>query len=69
MVKDSYSGKRSRLAYQTLLFFSLCVCMYVCVLFRATSAAYGDSQARGLIGTVAAGLRQSHSNARSKLCL
>ena len=31
--------------------------------------AYGGSQARGLIGALAAGLRQSHSNARSKLHL
>ena len=30
---------------------------------RATPAAYGGSQARGLIGTEAAGLHQSHSNA------
>ena len=28
--------------------------------------AYGGSQARGLIGAVASGLRQSHSNARSE---
>ena len=28
----------------------------------ATSVAYGGSQARGLIGAVAAGLRQSHSH-------
>ena len=28
--------------------------------------AYGGSQARGLIGAVAAGLRQSHSNAGSE---
>ena len=32
-------------------------------------AAYGGSQARGLIGAIAAGLRQSHSNARSEPCL
>ena len=31
--------------------------------------AYGGSQARGLIGVVATGLDQSHSNARSKLGL
>ena len=31
--------------------------------------AHGGSQARSLIGAVAAGLRQSHSNAGSKLCL
>jgi len=29
-------------------------------------AAYGGSQARGLIGAVATGLRHSHSNARSE---
>ena len=31
--------------------------------------AYGGSQARGLIGAVAASLRQSHSNTGSELCL
>ena len=36
---------------------------------RAAPAAYGDSQARGLIGAVATGLYQSHSNAGSKPCL
>ena len=34
-------------------------------LFRATPAAYGGSQARGLIGATASGLCQSHSNARA----
>ena len=33
---------------------------------RATSAAYGRSQARGLMGAVAASLCHSHSNARSE---
>ena len=33
---------------------------------RATPAAYGGSQARGGIGAVAAGLRQSHSNSGSE---
>ena len=33
---------------------------------RATPAAYGGSQARGLIGAVATGLLQSHSHARSE---
>ena len=32
----------------------------------AALAAYGDSQARGLIGAVATGLRQSHSNTGSE---
>jgi len=37
---------------------------FVFLLFLwAASAAYGGSQARGLIGAVAAGLCQSHSNA------
>ena len=31
---------------------------------RATLTAYEDSQARGLIGAISTGLRQSHSNAR-----
>ena len=35
----------------------------------ATPMAYGGSQARGLIGAVAAGLRHSHSNTGSELCL
>ena len=38
-------------------------------LFRAEPTAYGGSQARGLIGAVAAGLCQSHSNAGSETCL
>ena len=33
---------------------------------RFTLTAYGDSQARGLIGAVATGLCQSHRNARSE---
>uniref|UniRef100_A0A5G2Q932 HECT-type E3 ubiquitin transferase n=1 Tax=Sus scrofa TaxID=9823 RepID=A0A5G2Q932_PIG len=37
--------------------------------FRAAPAAYGGSQARGRIGAVAAGLRQSHSHAGSEPCL
>ena len=39
------------------------------VISRAAPAAYGGSQAPGLIGTVAAGLRHSHSNAGSEPCL
>ena len=38
----------------------------VFLLFRATPAAYGSSQARDQIGAAAAGLHHSHSNARSK---
>ena len=36
---------------------------------RAAPTAYGGSQARGLIGAVAAGLHQSHSNTGSELRL
>ena len=42
---------------------------FVICLLRAAPAAYGGSQARDLIGVVATGLHQSHSNARSKLYL
>ena len=35
----------------------------------AAPVAYGGSQARGLIQAVAAGLHQSHSNARYDSCL
>ena len=49
-------------------FVCVCVCVCVClfVFSRATPAAYGGSQARGLIGAVATGPCYSHSNARSK---
>ena len=50
----------------TLDFFSF-FCLFA--ISRATPAAYGGSQARGLIRAVAAGLRQSHSNAGSEPCL
>ena len=42
--------------------FFFCVCV-----FLGPPAAYGDSQARGLIGAIAASQSQSHSNAGSKL--
>ena len=36
-------------------------------IFWAAPMAYGSFQARGLIGAVATGLRQNHSNAGSEL--
>ena len=50
------------------------VSFFVCLVFvfclfafsRATPAAYGGSQARGPVGAVVAGLRQSHSNTGSE---
>ena len=40
---------------------------YFFLLFRASPAAYGGSQARGRIGAIAASNSHSHSNARSDL--
>ena len=43
--------------------------LFFFLIFRATPAAYGRSQASGWMGAAAAGLHHSHSNARSRLCL
>ena len=55
---------------QLLLFFFFFVfCLFVVVVVAiswAAPAAYGGSQARGRIGAIATGLRQSHSNAGSE---
>ena len=48
-----------------ILFFNFYLFINFC-LFRATPTAYRGSQARGLIGATAAGLCQSHNNARSE---
>ena len=54
----------------SLLFLSFFLFLFLSfVLFRATLVAYGGSQARGLIGAVATGLRQSLSNGGSELRL
>ena len=45
----------------TLFFF-----LFLFAFSRAAPAAYGGSQSRGLIGAVATGLRQSHSNEGSE---
>ena len=47
--------------------FFVVVVVVVVVFSRAAPAAYGGSQARGLIRAVAAGLHQSHSNLGSEL--
>ena len=58
------SQKTSKTHYFTIIF---CVCSFVCFCrFRVTAMAYGGSQARSQFRAVAAGLHQSHSNARSK---
>ena len=40
--------------------------IFLSFFFRAASAAFGDSQARGRVGAVAANLRHSHSNEKSE---
>ena len=50
--------------YYFLSFFFFFFC-----LLRATPGAFGGSQARDLIGAIAADLCHSHSNARSELHL
>ena len=47
------------------LFSESCLSFFYC-LFRATPVAYGGSQTRGRIRAADAGLRHSHSNARSE---
>ena len=42
-------------------------CLFL--IFRATTEAYGGSQAKDHIGAIAAGLHHSHSNSGSKLLL
>ena len=51
------------------LFVSLLTFFFFFGLFRAVTVAYGGSQARGRIGTVATSLYHCHSNARSEPCL
>ena len=55
-IHDTYDKQGSLFIYLFCLFVS----------FRAAPSVYGGSQARGLIGAVAASLRQSHNNAISK---
>ena len=55
-----------------IFFFVFCLFVVVVVVVAiswAAPAAYGGSQARGPIGAVATGLRHSHSNTKSELCL
>ena len=63
----SNSGDTQRISEVIAMFFLFF--FFFSLSFRATPEAYGGSQARGLIGAVAAGLHQSHSNGRSELHL
>jgi len=49
-----------------VFFFFLLLFLLLFLLFRAAPVAYGDSQARGQIGAVIAGLCHSYSNTGSK---
>ena len=46
------------------MFLFVCFCLFA--FSRAAPVAYGGSQDRRLMGAVAAGLRQSHSNEQSE---
>jgi len=50
-------------------FYFFLVFLFLLLLLFLAPAEYGGSQARGRIGAVATGLRQSHSNAGSELHL
>ena len=67
---DTYPGIEL-FGHLVVLFLGL-FCLFVFCLFVfswAAPTAYGGSQARGRIGAVTTGLRQSHSNMGSDLCL
>ena len=70
---------KERCLFYFILFFFIYLFIFLSFVFLsvvvvvaiswAAPAAYGGSQARGLIRATAAGLGCSHSNAISKLCL
>ena len=61
----SFPRKKLSFSIYCLLSFVVVVVVVVAISWAAP-AAYGGSQARGRIGAVATGLRQSHSNAGSE---
>ena len=63
-LNEAFSMSRLVLFFFFFVFLSFFV--VVVAISWAAPAAYGGSQARGLIGAVATGLRQSHSNAGSE---
>ena len=58
--------RQSSLLYLFIYFFCLLSFVVVVAISWAAPEAYGGSQARGRIGAVATGLRQSHSNSGSE---
>ena len=63
---DHCKFKRIQLLFKFFFYYFIILFIYFLNLFRATSVAYRGSQARGLIGAVAAGLRHSHSKLGSE---
>ena len=61
LAQDIREGSSEKVTFIYLFFIFFVFC-----LFRATPVAYRGSQARGLIGAIASGLRQSHSKVGSK---
>ena len=59
-----FAGDRSIIFFFFNILFVLFFCLFA--VSWAAPAVYGGSQARGLIGAVATGLHQSHSNAGSE---
>ena len=51
---------------QLYIYRQVCFFFFFFLLFRATSSAYRNSQAKGLIRATAAGLHHSHSNSTSE---
>ena len=65
--KNRLGWEKSRFQFWTFSF--IFIFYFIFCLFRAALAAYGSSQARRQIRAVAVGLRHSHSNTGSELCL
>ena len=64
--KKQGTSHNTNVASRVLFFFFF---FLLFVIYRAAPEAYGSSQASGLIGAVATGLRQRHSNRGSELHL
>ena len=64
-MQQFHSDGDARIGWGILFYFILLFLVFLS--FKATPMAYGGSQARGPIRTVAAGLHRSHSNVASKL--
>ena len=66
MVKKNIQLQAQFVFFVVVFCFCFCFCFCLFAISRVAPSAYGGSQARGRIGAVATGLRQSHSNAGSE---